>query len=72
MCSDDGKPETRPPLLVTASVDRISLARRLVLGADLTMAGSVVWTGRSALDIRMQLRQVGRRRYIYIYSFYTF
>jgi hypothetical protein len=42
-------------------VDRISLARRLVLGADLTMAGSVVWTGRSALDIRMQLRQVGRR-----------
>ena len=57
-CSDDGKPETRPPLLVTASVDRIALARRLALDADLTMAGSVIWTGRSALDIRMQLRQV--------------
>ena len=57
-CSDDGKPETRPPLLVTASVDRIALARRLALDADLTMAGSVMWTGRSALDIRMQLRQV--------------
>lgn len=57
-CSDDGKPETRPPLLVTASVDRITLARRLALDADLTMAGSVIWTGRSALDIRMQLRQV--------------
>jgi hypothetical protein len=56
--SDDGKPETRPPLLVTASVDRIALARRLALDADLTMAGSVIWTGRSALDIRMQLRQV--------------
>ena len=59
-CSDDGKPETRPPLLVTASVDRIALARRLALDADLTMAGSVIWTGRSALDIRMQLRQVWR------------
>lgn len=51
-------PETRPPLLVTASVDRITLGRRLTLDADLTMAGSVVWTGRSALDICMQLRQV--------------
>jgi len=43
---------------VTASVDRIALARRLTLDADLTMAGSVVWTGRSAMDIRMELRQV--------------
>lgn len=56
---DDEIPETRPPLLVTASVDRITLARRLTLDADLIMAGSVVWTGRSALDIRMQLRQDG-------------
>ena len=58
MCSDDDSGQaTRPPLLVTAAVDRIALERRLSLAADLTMSGQVVWTGRSAMDIRMQLTQ---------------
>ena len=54
--------DTRPPLLVTASVDRISLARRLSIAEDLSMSGQVVWTGRSAMDIRMQLTQASSRR----------
>ena len=58
MCSDDASgADTRPPLLVTASVDRIALARRLSIAEDLSMTGQVVWTGRSSMDIRMQLTQ---------------
>ena len=44
-----------PPLLVTASVDRIARARLLSIAEDLSMSGQVVWTGRSSMDIRMQL-----------------
>ena len=43
---------------MTASVDRIALARRLSIAEDLSMSGQVVWTGRSSMDIRMQLTQV--------------
>ena len=58
VCSDDASgANTRPPLLVTASVDRIALARRLSIAEDLSMTGQVVWTGRSSMDIRMQLTQ---------------
>ena len=46
-------------MLVTASVDRIELASRLDLSKDLVMRGQVVWTGRSSMDICMQLFQVG-------------
>lgn len=45
-------------MLVTAAVDEIQLRRPLSLAADITVHGQVVWTGRSALDIRMQLFQV--------------
>ena len=57
-CSDDGRTDTRLPLLVTAAVDAIHLHRRLALDADMTAAGSVVWTGSSSMDIRMELLQV--------------
>ena len=64
--SDDASgADSRPPLLVTASVDRISLARRLSIAEDLSMSGQVVWTGRSAMDIRMQLTQASCRRAMY-------
>ncbi len=46
------------PLLVTASVDEISVRHPLRLERDVVVRGQVVWTGRSALDIRMQLFQV--------------
>ena len=45
-------------MLVTASVDRIELVSRLDLSRDLVMRGQVVWTGRSSMDICMQLFQV--------------
>ena len=51
------------PLLVTASVDSIALSKRLSLDQDVTLSGQVVWTGRSALDIRMQLSQVTTMTY---------
>lgn len=56
--SDDGRTDTRPPLLVTASVDAIHLHKRLDIGRDMTAVGSVVWMGSSSMDIRMELRQV--------------
>ena len=46
------------PTLVTASVDSIALTKQLNLDQDLKLSGQVVWTGRSALDIRMQVSQV--------------
>ena len=49
-------------MLVTASVDRIELVSRLDLSKDLVMRGQVVWTGRSSMDICMQLFQVSARR----------
>ena len=45
-------------MLVTASVDAIHLRRRLDLHKDVQVCGKVVWTGKSAMDIRMQLTQV--------------
>ncbi|PNH06307.1 Acyl-coenzyme A thioesterase 9, mitochondrial [Tetrabaena socialis] len=45
------------PLLVTAAVDEISLRHPLRLERDIVVRGQVVWTGKSALDIRMQLFQ---------------
>ena len=44
---DDGVVETRPQLLVTASVDRVRLHRALRLDEDLTLTGAVSWVGRS-------------------------
>ena len=48
-------------MLVTASVDRIEMASRLQLSANLIMRGQVVWTGRSSMDICMQLFQARER-----------
>ena len=44
-------------MLVTASVDQIQMASRLQLSQNLIMRGQVVWTGRSSMDICMQLFQ---------------
>ena len=58
LCSDDERTDTQLPLLVTAAVDAIHLRRRLDLHKDVQVSGQVVWTGKSAMDIRMQLTQV--------------
>jgi hypothetical protein len=57
MRSEDPDEAGRPPMLVTASVDQIQLASRLQLSQNLIMRGQVVWTGRSSMDICMQLFQ---------------
>jgi hypothetical protein len=57
VCSDDGKLNTHPPILVTASVDAIELRKRLEVERDMSMGGQVVWTGTSSMDIRMELLQ---------------
>lgn len=44
-------------MLVTASVDEISLRHAISINADISISGSVVWTGTSSLDIRMALQQ---------------
>lgn len=58
VCSDDERTDAQLPLLVTAAVDAIHLRRRLDLNQDVQVSGQVVWTGKSAMDIRMQLTQV--------------
>lgn len=59
-CSDDGRTDTQLPILVTAAVDAIHLRKRLNLQHDIEMSGQVVWTGKSAMDIRLQLTQVAQ------------
>jgi acyl-CoA hydrolase len=55
-CSDDNH-KTRPLLLVTASVDKISLKKPLSVEKDLMMRGAVAWVGRSSMEIRMEILQ---------------
>lgn len=52
-CDDDDR-NTRPQLLVTASVDRVRLLRKLKLDEDVTLSGAVAWVGRSSMVIRME------------------
>jgi acyl-coenzyme A thioesterase 9 len=56
-CLDDDDELTRPPLLVTASVDRISIKKPLLIDVDLKIGGAVAWVGRSSMEIRMEVNQ---------------
>ena len=51
---DDADRNTRPQLLVTASVDRVRLMRALKLDEDVILSGAVAWVGRSSMVIRME------------------
>ncbi|KAI4329921.1 hypothetical protein MLD38_028251 [Melastoma candidum] len=51
---------TRPPLLVTASVDRIVLKKTISVDVDLKIAGSVIWVGRSSVEIQLEVTQVAQ------------
>lgn len=55
-CLDDNE-TTRPLLLVTASVDKISMRKPLRLDVDMTLAGAVMWVGRSSMEIRVIVLQ---------------
>ncbi|XVF72347.1 hypothetical protein PTKIN_Ptkin12aG0114400 [Pterospermum kingtungense] len=55
-CSDDDK-TTRPLLLVTASVDKIVLKKPISVDIDLKIVGSVIWVGRSSIEIQLDVIQ---------------
>ncbi|KAL2629408.1 hypothetical protein R1flu_014094 [Riccia fluitans] len=55
-CADEDH-TTRPLLLVTASVDKISLLKPLRIDEDLRVGGAVAWVGRSSMEIRMEVIQ---------------
>ncbi|XP_054783804.1 acyl-coenzyme A thioesterase 2, chloroplastic-like [Prosopis cineraria] len=55
-CSDDDS-TTRPLLLVTASVDKIVLKKPISVGKDLRIVGSVIWVGRSSIEIQLDVMQ---------------
>jgi len=55
-CKDDDH-LTRPLLLVTASVDRISIKKSMLIDVDLKIGGAVAWVGRSSMEIWMEVNQ---------------
>ncbi|TXG55657.1 hypothetical protein EZV62_020913 [Acer yangbiense] len=54
-CDDDSM--TRPLLLVTASVDKIVLKKPISVDIDLKIVGSVIWVGRSSIEIQLDVIQ---------------
>lgn len=54
-CHTENRDEADYPVIVTASVDRITLQpdQRPVEGTDQTLSGQVTWTGTSSMEIRM-------------------
>ncbi|KAI9111137.1 hypothetical protein K1719_017748 [Acacia pycnantha] len=48
---------TRPLLLVTASVDKIVLKKPISVDKDLKIVGSVIWVGRSSIEILLDVIQ---------------
>ncbi|WJX77330.1 Acyl-coenzyme A thioesterase 2, chloroplastic [Trifolium repens] len=55
-CSDEDS-TTRPLILVTASVDKIVLKKPISVDIDLTIVGSVIWVGRSSIEIQLEVTQ---------------
>ena len=42
-------------MLVTASVDRIVLKKPISVDKDLKISGSIIWVGRSSIEIQMEV-----------------
>ncbi|OIW07351.1 hypothetical protein TanjilG_10186 [Lupinus angustifolius] len=55
-CSDEAS-TTRPLILVTASVDKIVLKKPISVDIDLKIVGSVIWVGRSSIEIQLDVTQ---------------
>jgi acyl-coenzyme A thioesterase 9 len=67
---DDDDPSTRPPLLVTVGVEKITLHNhKLTLTKDMVAAGRVVWTGKSSLDISIEITQDGVNQMEALFTF---
>ena len=56
----DKERRRRPPVLVTASVDAIKLLSPLSVDQDVEARGQVVYTGKSSMDIRLELYSVSK------------
>uniref|UniRef100_A0A6U3EJP1 HotDog ACOT-type domain-containing protein n=1 Tax=Lotharella globosa TaxID=91324 RepID=A0A6U3EJP1_9EUKA len=59
----------RPLVIVTAGVDRIKLLGRAGINEDMVLEGAVTWTGRSSMEIGMQVHTAGR---LWICANFTF
>lgn len=56
--ADDSNPNTRPPVLVTATVETINVSSRpLQLDKDMKLSGRVIWTGKSSMDLQIEATQ---------------
>lgn len=44
-------------MLVTASVDKIVLKKPISVDIDLKIVGSVIWVGRSSIEIQLDVIQ---------------
>ncbi|KAF7845111.1 acyl-coenzyme A thioesterase 9, mitochondrial [Senna tora] len=55
-CSDEDS-TTRPLLMVTASVDKIVLKKPISVDTDLKIVGSIIWVGRSSIEIQLEVTQ---------------
>lgn len=67
---DDADPTTRPPVLVTATVEAIRMNQAgLTLNEDMKMTGRVIWTGRSSLDIQLEVKQAGKTAITALFTF---
>lgn len=60
------------PVIVTASVDRIRLARRPHVEQNQYLSGQVTWTGSSSMEIRMEYRSEDNSETPWLEAFVTF
>ncbi|KAK3810506.1 MAG: acyl-CoA hydrolase [Linnemannia elongata] len=57
--TDDGKPDSSPLAIVTASVDRIDLLKPLGV-CDLRLSGHVTYVGYSSMEIYMKMEEINK------------
>lgn len=51
-------------MLVTASVDKIVLKKPISVDIDLKIVGSVIWVGRSSIEIQLEVIQSTKGAFI--------
>ncbi|KAJ3143985.1 Acyl-coenzyme A thioesterase 9, mitochondrial [Irineochytrium annulatum] len=57
---DDGRDDTPPLTIVTASVDRIDLINRIPVEEDIRMEGRVTYVGTSSMEVSLKMETVPR------------
>ncbi|KAF9897719.1 hypothetical protein BX616_005101, partial [Lobosporangium transversale] len=59
--ADDGKPDSSPITIVTASVDRIDLLKPLGV-SDIRLSGHVTYVGYSSMEIFMKMEEISAEK----------